>query len=330
MKRQNRRLGRLLAPAAVLLLAGAALVPGAGLAGDTPQDLPVAAKVIEIRGSANTGAPGEKPRSLNPGDYVIVGEDITVSRGSSLVLAMPDKTVREFGGPTTLAFGGDPDRTGGKVVANLTAAVSDMLFGSGRQDSEAIMATRAIAAEHRATVPVLTCPVPGERLMDAPDEFRWVGIQGVQIYRVSVYNSKEMIWQTTTSEGRARRPEMVCEFKPDDTYYWAVEALVGDAALRSEAADFVILGEASRLQLEDAIGYTEEVADPRMAMLIKVRLCMDAGAYTRAGDILDDYIAAHPPEHSAYVLRAGLAEKMGLMEEAVGYYRLAVATPPSE
>jgi hypothetical protein len=300
------------------------------MAADTAGHEPVAAKVIEIKGSAEVAMPGGEAMALRPGDYVSVGSDITVSRGGVIVLAMPDKTVREFEGPTTLAFGENPADTGGEIVANLTAAVTDVLFGSGQQGTEAIMATRAISKECKASVPGLMSPAPGEKLLAAPPEFEWVGIHGVQFYRVSVYSSREMIWQTTTAESRATCPEMLCEFQPEDTYYWAVEALVGDAVLRSEAADFALMGDDSRTHLEDAIGHAEGMADPRMAMLIKVRLCMDAGAYSMARDILDAYIDGNPPEHSALVLRADLSERMGRMEDAVTYYRKAIAASPSE
>jgi hypothetical protein len=313
-----------------MLLIGVASVPSSGLAGDAPQEAAVAAKVIEITGSADIGIPGEEARALRAGDYIAVGENVTLSRGSSVMLAIPDKTLREFTGPTTLAFGQNAEATGGKVVANLTAAVADMLFGMDQQGSEAIMATRSVVKAPKTSVPVLTRPVPGERLIDAPREFRWVGLQGVQFYRVSVYSSKEMLWQTTTSESKAGCPKMICEFKPDETYYWAVEALVGDATLRSEAAEFAMLSEDDRSMLEAAMGEAVQATDARMAMLLKVRLCMDARAYGMAEDVLDRYIEEQPSEHYAYVLRADLSEKMGLMEDAVRYYRKAIATPPAE
>lgn len=290
------------------------------------------AKVIELEGLAQASATEGDMRILKQGDFLAAGEEINVHRGSRLTVAMVDGTLRQFLGPTTLVIGHDPGKGGGTVIAKLTAAVTDMLFRSEQPTSEAVMATRHVegTAESKLTVPVLLHPACGERLLDAPRQFRWMEIQGVPLYRVSLYNTSEMIWQSTISDTKAACPPRTCDFQPGETYYWVVEALVGNTTLRSEAADFTILDRDSRAGLYKALDETDAtVMDIGMASLLKARLCTDARVFSKALEILNGYLR-QSPDRSAYVLRAELGEIMGFKENAISDYKRATALPPAE
>jgi hypothetical protein len=292
----------------------------------------VGARIIEIEGAAEAGAPGMETRALKPGESISVGEEINVQRGNTVTLALSDGTLRKFTGPTTLSVGEDPSKAGGTVIANLTAAVTDMLFSAEQQTSEAVMATRRVEhpGESRITVPVLIYPAPGERLMDLPRELRWMTVQGVPLYRVSVYNSSEMMWQSTISGAKATCPPRTCNFKPGETYYWVVEALVGNTTLRSEAGDFMILPGERRSELYKVLDEAGvAVQDDGIVSLLKARLCVDAGVFTKAIEILDGHLQ-ESPDRSAYLLRAEIAETMGLMDSAISDYKRAITLPAAE
>jgi hypothetical protein len=262
----------------------------------------------------------------------MAGEEVKVHAGSAVTVAMRDGTVREFAGPTTLVIEHDRGGTGGTVLANLASALIDMLFRQEERASETVMATRHVAVDdgRKMLVPVLVHPAPGARLLRAPAVFEWIGIQGVRLYRVSVYSTRELLWQETTSASRAGCPAEGCDLRPGETYYWVVEALVGDTTLRPEAADFEILGAEAREGLESALTATDSsVGDSRTAMILKVNICMDANVFDTAAEILDRYIEDGPSDRTAYMLRGEISERMGLAEDAVHYYRKALmALPP--
>ena len=293
---------------------------------------PIGAKVIAITGAVEAHAAGEAARTLQPGDCVYAGEEVTIHKGSVATLALSDKTLREFAGPATLSIRADAGPAGGTVLGNLTAAMAEMLFSGKPRTLEAVMATRAAegSAEAKTSVPALVSPAPGENLVDAPKQFTWKGIEGVPLYRVSVYSANQMMWQGTTSESKASCPAKTCDFKPGEVYYWVVEALVGNTTLRSQAADFTVLAADLRSTLAKALGEADAaVADPAAAAALKARLCLEARAYGRALDVLDQVIAGSP-SRVAYMLRAEVNGARGLIEEALADYKQAIAAPPSE
>ena len=175
------------APAICALIAALAL--SGAYAADEGGGGEAGAKIIEVSGRVEIAPPGQPARIAEPGDFVSTGEEMTVERGSTVTLAMADRTLREFTGPTTLTIQRDVGRDG-TVLGNLTEAVADMLFTTGPRTSGAVMATRSAGAdaEGRFSVPVLTSPAMGENLMEMPREFMWRGIAGVPLYRVLIYS----------------------------------------------------------------------------------------------------------------------------------------------
>ncbi len=315
-----------------LCLVGALATVPAAWSVEASGGRPIGAKVINIAGGVQVQVPGGVPRALRPGDYVYFGEDVTVHKGSSATLALSDRTLREFTGPTTLAVRQDVSPAGGTVLGNLTAGVADMLFSGKQRTSEVVMATRMANAglDITASMPVLIHPAPGENLVDVPKQFRWRGIEGVPLYRVSVYSASQMMWQGTTSETKASCPPKTCEFRPGEAYYWVVEALVGNTTLRSRAAEFTVLAADVRSGLAKALSDADaSVSDPAAAAALKARLCLDGGAYAKALEVLDQAVAGSP-SRTAYMLRAEVKDAMGLPEDALGDYRAAIALPPVE
>ena len=290
---------------------------------------PVGAKIVGLAGRVEVRTAGEAPRVIKSGDLVYLNEEMIVDRGSTLTLAMSDRTLREFAGPATLSIGLDPGKAGGKVLANLSQAIADMLFRSLDQTGEAIMATRAVESgtEQSSAVPTLVYPAAGERLVEAPREFRWRGVQDVPLYRVSVYSSQEMMWQGTVSGSKVACPAKTCSFKPDETYYWVVEALIGNTSLRSPAADFKVLSGDTRTRIDKALSDADtSVSDANQSLAVKIRLCLDSGVYSRALEIANSHIQ-QSPSRASYLLRAEISEAMGLWEDAVGDYRRAAESP---
>jgi hypothetical protein len=284
----------------------------------------ISAKVIETVGPVEIGVPGQPPREATPGDFIHEGEQLIVPRDGSATLAMYDKTLREFTGPSNVAISRDRVEAG-TVLGNLTTAVTDMLFSSSRPSSQAVMATRAIGdASDKVSLPILTQPAPGENLISMPRQFKWLGIRGVPLYRITVYSESEMMWQATSPEPDVRWPVKDCVFDPGQTYYWVVEALVGNTSLRSEAGDFTLLDKKSAAGLSKALDEAAaSVGDPAKALALQARLCLDMRAYSRALEILSASIEEAPtPE--AFALRAEVNRALGLKEQAVSDYRRAV------
>jgi hypothetical protein len=302
------------------------------LAAEEPQDPPVRAKVIEVEGTVESTVSGGETQVLRPGDLVRAGEKINVRDRGMLVLAMSDKTVREFAGPTTIEIAQDAGDTGGNVVANLSSGVIDLLFGREEGRTEAVMATRAATADETKTaLPVLIDPAPYSGLLDIPRIFRWRSVEGVRLYRVSVYDSKQLLWQGTTSDNDTRCPDEYCDFRPGGVYYWMVEALVGNSSLRSTAAEFRILDKAEQSSFRDAVGQTDSaVSDPALAMSIKVRMCLGLRLYSRALDLIESHYGDRELDREGYYLRAQVYEAMGLIENAFRDYKSALSVPGTE
>ena len=283
------------------------------------------AKVIEIEGKVEITAEGQAAREAKPGDFVYEGEDLTIKSGGAATLAMYDKTLREFTGPATLSIR-KGSVEGGTVLGNLTAAVADMLFSSNPQSSQAVMATRSIdTGDDVVSLPVLTQPAPGENLVSMPRQFKWRGIRGVPLYRVTVYNSSEVMWQTTTAEAKVRWPVKDCDFASGQTYYWVVEALVGNTVLRSQAGEFTLLDKESSAGLARVLGEADaSVSDPAISLALKARLCLDSRSYSKAMEVLDGSIEA-APSAEAYAMRAEVNDALGRSEDAIADYRKAMS-----
>jgi len=283
------------------------------------------AKVIEIKGKVEIAAEGQAAREAKPGDFVYEGEDLTVHNDGAVTLAMYDKSLREFTGPATLSIR-QGSAEGGTVLGNLTAAVADMLFSSDPQSSQAVMATRSIdTGDDVVSLPVLTQPAPGENLVSMSRQFRWRGIRGVPLYRVTVYNSSEVMWQTTTAETRARWPVKDCDFASGQTYYWVVEALVGNTVLRSQAGEFTLLDKEGSADMARVLSDTDaSVSDPARSLALKARICLDSRAYSKAMDVLDASIES-APSAEAYALRAEVHDALGRTEDAIADYRKAMS-----
>jgi hypothetical protein len=305
--------------ALMLALAGAAFAAGVG------GDEVAGAKIIEMKGKVEITAEGQNAREARPGDFIYEGENIIIPGGGAATLALYDKTLREFTGPTTLSIR-EGSAEGGTILGNLTAAVADMLFTSNPQSSQAVMATRSIdSGDDVVSLPVLTQPSPGENLVKMPRQFRWRGIRGVPLYRVTVYNSSEVMWQTTTSDAGVRWSVKDCDFAPGETYYWVVEALVGNTILRSQAGEFTLFDKEGSASLSTALGDAgASVSDPARLLALKARICFDSRAYSKAIDVLDESIEA-APSAEAYALRAEVNDALGRTEDAIADYRKAMS-----
>ncbi|MFH1314504.1 MAG: hypothetical protein ABIJ00_14940 [Candidatus Eisenbacteria bacterium] len=293
----------------------------------------IGAKVMEVEGTVESTMSGGAAKVLKPGDLIGIGEKINVQRGSILVLAMSDNAVRKFTGPTTIEIKQEAGDQGGSVLANLSSGVIDLLFGAEEGQTEAVMATRVATArdEIKTTLPVLIDPAPYSGLLEIPKEFKWRKVEGVRLYRVSVYDSEQLLWQGTTSDSDIRCPGEYCDFEPGGVYYWMVEALVGNSSLRSRAAEFRILDRASQSGFLDAVRQTDSaVSDPALATSIKVRICLGSRLYSQALDLIKSRYAGQEPDRQGYNLRAQVYEAMGLAEDAFRDYRNALTVPGPE
>jgi hypothetical protein len=290
----------------------------------------IGARVLETEGVVESKIPGEKIKLLEPGDFVKSGEELNIHAESWVALVMADSTVRKFNGPATVTIEEDLAKTGEGVLARLGSAIVGMLFSQKQERSEAVMTTRRVESleGNKNYLPLLVHPAPGSNVLERPTKFEWRGVEGVPLYRVSVYGSDRILWQGTTSDSYINCPAEYCNFDSGEEYYWVVEGLIGNSALRSKASDFKVLPEDTRSELDRALREADlSCPDPKLTNLIKVRLCLNLNLYDKALELFDSYWTEESLDRRAYLLRAEIKEKMGLLEDAFSDYKNASSIP---
>lgn len=283
----------------------------------------ICARVLEIEGVVESKMSGEKTKLLNPGDFVKIGEELNIRAESWVSLVMADSTVRKFNGPATITLKEDFPKAGGSVLTRLGSAVVGLLFAREEERSEEVMAIRTFESlkESKSYLPLLVHPASGSVVLEKPTKFEWRKIEGVPLYRVSVYSWDRLMWQGITSDSDIECPAEHCNFIPGERYYWVVEGLIGNSSLRSKAAEFEILPQDARSELYEAL------SDPNLSVSIKVRLCLNVDLYDKALELVNSHWEEESFDRKAYLLRAEIKEKMGLFEDAFLDYKSASSMP---
>ncbi|MGB3093416.1 MAG: hypothetical protein WBC42_09425 [Candidatus Zixiibacteriota bacterium] len=283
---------------------------------------PILGKVLELDGVVESSMPGEKAGLLRPGMTLRTGAQLDLRPESWIVLVMADSTVRKFSGPATITMNENLDQERGSVLTRLGSALVGMLFAQEQEGSEVVMATRVpdktnISETGKSHIPLLVLPAPGSSLLKKPSTFEWRKVEGIPLYRVSVYSWDRLLWQGTTSDAALECPPDRCKFDPGEEYYWVVEGLIGNSALRSRPAKFRILPENARSELSEAL------TDQGLPIFAKIRLCLSLNLYHKALDLIDSHWGGSPSDPEAYGLRAEIKGMMGLREDAFFDYFMA-------
>jgi hypothetical protein len=284
----------------------------------------VCSRVLEIGGVVESKMPGEETGLLRPGTSVTTGEELDLKPESWIVLIMADSTIRKFSGPATITMKETLDENRGSILTRLGSALVSLLFAQEQQEgSEVVMVTRRPTDEDRlesseikmSRVPLVVRPAPGSSVFQPQKSFwfEWRKVEGIPLYRVSVYGWDRLLWQGTTSDSRIECPRDLCNFEPGEQYYWLVEGLMGNSALKSEPVKFRVLSDDVGHQLDQAL------SDPDLPVLSKIRLCLSLNLYDHALELIGDNL----PRQEGHLLRAEIKEKMGLFEDALFEYRSA-------
>ncbi len=286
----------------------------------------IRATVLEIGGSAESKISGEKTEPLRPGHCVKIGEELHIREGSWVVLILADSTVRRFNGPSVITIEENMAGVEGNTLARLGSAIVQFLFAQDEERVEGMMATRTPenVKENRSYFPILLHPAPGSSILNRPTKFKWRKVEGVPLYRLSIYSWDRLMWQGTTSDSEIECSAKHCNFQPGEQYYWLVEALIGNSSLRSKVGEFKILPGNVRMELQKTL------ADPKLSLSSKIRLCLGLNLYDKALDLFDSQWKGKPLDRDAYLLRAEIREKMGLLEDAFLDYKNALNTLPAE
>lgn len=286
----------------------------------------ICASVLEVEGVVESKVSGEKTQLLAPGDFVKMEEELIIKAESWVVLMMADSTVRKFNGPATITLKEDFPKAGGSVLARLGSAMVGLLFSQEEERSEEVMATRTFESlkESKSYLPLLLHPAPSSVVLEKPTKFEWRKVEGVPLYRISVYSWDRLMWQGTTSDSHLDCPSEHCNFEPGEQYYWVVEGLIGNSTLRSKAAEFEILPQDARSELY------ETLSDRELSILIKVRLLLGLRLYNKALELVNSHGEEESFDRKAYMSRAEIKEKMGLFEDAFFDYKSASGMPSSK
>jgi hypothetical protein len=310
---------------ALLSFLGATLIAAQGRTSDS-----ICASVVEIQGAVESGMPGGTIKLLEPGDLLQAGEELNLKAGSWAVLTLADSTIRKFTGPATVLLKTKLPATEGSLLSRLSSAVVGLLLSEETSGGEAMMATRQAkrASEGPMQPMVLLTPAPGSRVLEGPAEFKWQRIDGAPNYRVSVYAWDGLIWQDTTSEDHITCPTERCRFEPGERYNWVVETPLGSSTLKSQAGEFEVLSADDRTRLQEALDKADaSLADSDLLAQIKIRLYLNSGVWDKALDLVRSHWKEGTLNRQAYLLRAGIEEKMGLFEDALLDYKNASRMP---
>jgi hypothetical protein len=325
------RLGKLLSrrpPECVMgcLVALLCLAAGAFAVSEAGASDSICASVVEIQGAVESGMPGGPIRLLEPGDLLQTGEELNLNAGSWAILTLADSTMRKFSGPATIVLKNELPATEGSLLSRLSSAIVGLLLSEESSGGEAMMATRQAtrASEGPMRSVVLLTPAPGSCVLEGPAEFVWQRIEGVPNYRVSVYSWDGLMWQDTTSEDHITCPGEHCRFEPGERYNWVVEAPVGSSTLKSQAGEFQVLSADDRSRLLEALDRVDaSLADSDLRAQVKIRLYLNSGVWDKALDLARSHWKDGTLDRQAYLLRAGIEEKMGLFEDALLDYKNA-------
>jgi hypothetical protein len=273
------------------------------------------ASALEIKGVVESQIPGGGTKYLQPGDPITLGEKLNLKQGSWMVLMMADSTIRKFNGPASITMEENISETGGSILTRLGSAIVGLLFAGEQEASEVVMVTRVPDRVEgpegkKSHLPLLVYPAPGSMVFQESQKFEWRKVEGIPLYRVSVYSWDRLLWQATTPNSSIDCPREHCDFKPEETYHWVVEGLIGNSTLRSKPAEFGVLSEDVGSDLHEAL------SDPDLSILAKIRLCLSLNLYDRALALVDSHWGRAPSDPEAYLLRAEIEGAMGLLEDA--------------
>jgi|GEM_PF-2946336 len=291
-----------------------------------PDPTRICAKVLELHGDVELQPAGDEGRPVQAGDMLSHGDTITLTAGSWVTVAMKDGTVRKLGGPGTVTVEHKMAKKRENIVARLSASVMNLLFTPGAEASEAGMATRGPSASElpSSRVPVLVHPAPNSRLLSAPEVFRWRAVDGIPLYRVMLFDSKDLLWNDVTERASTAFPKGVSDLKPAESYFWVVEGMIGDSSFRSATGEFMVVSESEARSFKAAMDEIDSSCnDPAFATLVKVRMCLDSGMLDEAGHVLEAHYGKGKLDGRGYMLRAEISERKGLLEEALQDYKLA-------
>jgi hypothetical protein len=286
------------------------------------------ASVLEIKGIIQSQAPDGKAESVKPGDLISIGDKLNLGQESWVVLMMADSTIRKFSGPATITIKEESKGDDENILTRLGSAIVELLFAREEEVPEVAMVTRRLPdwlsaqEEKKTSILLLVHPAPHSALLSGPSQFEWRGVEGISLYRVSVYSWDNLMWQGTTSHSSISCPEEQCHFEPGGEYYWMVEGLVGNSALRSKSAKFRILTPEVGTEIRQVLSSKD------LSVAAKANLFLNLRLYDQALSLIDSHWGQTPSDPEAFRLRAEIKGMMGLFEDAYfDYFRADQIAP---
>jgi hypothetical protein len=283
------------------------------------------ARVLEFNTSVTINRAEQKTVSGEMRLYE--GDTLTVPEKGSVTLLLKDGRVRQIKGPARVAVGAELSETDDNMLAKLTSALLNLFFADEKEQEDAYLFVRDPMNNNPApvSVPPLVFPPNHCRLVDIPGQLRWRPVNGVYLYRISIYDSQSMLWQGTTNRTTLDLPTGDFKFSPGNTYLWMVEAQVGEANLCSPQADFYILSEDEKGTLNRQLAEIDSARlDNRLKAVLKTRFYRDRNLKVDCYREIQSLLKSYPNDYSFLLMKAELLREMGLYEDAMEVYRSIV------
>ena len=283
------------------------------------------ARVLEFNTSVTINRPEQK--TVTGEMRLYAGDTLMVPENGSVTLLLNDGKVRQITGPARVAIDDELGETDANMLAKLTSALLNLFFAGEKEQEDAYLFVRDPMNNNLSpvSVPPLVFPPNHCRLVDVPGQLRWQPVNGVYLYRISIYDNQQLLWQGTTNRTALDLPTGDFKFNPGNTYLWMVKAKVEGASLCSEQADFYILSSDEKDTLNRQLAEIDSARlDNRLKALLKTRFYRDRRLKVDCYREIQALLKTYPNDYSFLLMKADLLREMGLYEDAMEVYRSIV------
>ena len=280
------------------------------------------ARVLEFNTAVTINRPEQK--TVTSEMLLFDGDTLSVPEDGFIVLLLRDGRISRITGPDKLAVTDEMETPPDNMLTRLTSALLNLFFASEKEQEDAYLFVRDPMKNYTApvSVPPLVFPANNCRLVDVPGQLSWQPVKGVYLYQVSIYDNSKLLWQGKTNQAGLDLPTGDFKLESGKTYLWMVEAQVGEVNLCSRQANFYVLSEEEKnnlnLQLAEISGAQ---LDNKLKAVLKAQFYRDRNLMMDCYREIQSILKTYPTDYSTLIMKAELLREMGMFKEAVEVYR---------